>query len=260
VRRVPFALSALGVPRARLDRTMEVAEIAPTIAAWMGIAPPRSAVAAAPEELAPPGYVAPPRVADRARALALATDAEVLALSRLRMLWVGVVAFLALAALGATKRAFSGFDATTLVAPALFVACVFGGHEWVIARPFSLSALDDADRQAARLVVLGAVSAALAVGLAAAVARRGARSLRMPLRRAAAIVGWAALAGVGLALAWVGGALGPWPVSPFWAYAPTLALAAGGGAAAVISVLLAVSALRPDPPSGGDGDHPSGLV
>jgi hypothetical protein len=244
VRRVPFALSALAVPRVRLDREMSVAEIAPTIAAWMGVPPPRSATAVAPAELAPDGYSPPAGPDARARGLRLATAAEEGALSRVRALTVGLATLLALAALGATKRAFAGFDFATLVALVLVVAFVFAGHAWIIGRPFSLSALDNPDRQAARLVVLGVLSAALAIGIATAVARRRGAPLRVPLRRASAAVGWAALTVSGLAFAWVGGRLGPWPVAPFAAYAPTLALASGAGAASVAAAVLAVTALR----------------
>ncbi len=216
------------------------------MAAWMGVAAPRTAVATVPRELSPRGYVAPPGVAGRARALAIATAADLQALGRVRGLSLGILALVALAALGATKRAFSGFDASTFVGPVLFLGWIYAAHLWALERPFSLSALDDASRQGARLVVLGAVCAALAIAVAAVAARRSPRSFVVPLRRGAAAIGWVAIVQAAGLVAWVGESLGPWPVSGFAAYAPTFGLATGAGAAAIAAVVLGISALFAD--------------
>ncbi len=230
VTHAPFVLVAPGAPRGRLARALRVGEIAPTLAAWMGVAPPRSAIAVAAPELAPASEEHTMLAGVRAHHMMAFVEAELARVDQTRLLLSCLWGFLGLCALGAIKRAFHGFGPATVIAPALFVAIVTGVHLGVLRRPLTLSAIDEGTRQAVRLVLTGALAALLAVGGIALFARRARKPWRTPVRRGATAVGLVATALAGFSLAWVGGALGPWPVTPYAFYAPALWLATMAGA------------------------------
>ncbi len=263
VRFAPFVFVGDGVPSGPLARTLSPAELAPTFASYIGVAPPRSSVADAAPELAGPAAVDRPLARRRATILEAATDAERGARSG-RLGWLLPLVFLLSAmGLGATKRSFTRLDAGTLLAPFLVAASTYLVHRFVLERPFTLSALDHATTQGYRVALIASVSAVVAIPLAALVARRLRKeAFVMHLRRAAAGVGWASLTFTAWALALAGGALGPWPPRAFDVYAPVFAFAACGGAALVAAIFLLGGAVRPppapgSPPPSGDRNEPA---
>lgn len=245
VARAPFVVRAPGLAPGRAERALNVAEIAPAIAALAGVAPPRSAIAPPPNELAP-GPHRIDRAFARSRAAASALAGVQAELGGRRTVALTLWAMLAIAALGATKRAFRGFDLGTLIAPALMAAIVLSVHVGILGRPLSLSAIDERDVHVARLVALGAAGSAIAIPLAALVARcvGGGGAWRRRLRRAAAANGLVATALAGLAIASTGASLGPWALDALALYAPVLAAATMAGAHVVSASVLIASAIK----------------
>ncbi|MEM9193267.1 MAG: alkaline phosphatase family protein [Myxococcota bacterium] len=249
VRRSPFYFRSPGVPPGTIQRDLQVEELAPTLAAWMGIAPPRSSIGVCAPELRPPGYRAAPVALARAETLRRAEISLDSRLGRARTLWVAVWAFLALCALGALRRSFHDFDRGTLLAPVLGFVSVVAVHRWVWDRPFTMSAIEDIDRHGPHLVFLGLGAGVFAIGAAVLLGRR-AVPLKVRTRRAAGAVAWAALACAGFSVAWVGGSLGPWSVSALAAYLPIVAMVTAAGASiAAAVVLLGTAPFRERPPS-----------
>ncbi|MBW2461529.1 MAG: hypothetical protein JRH11_07770, partial [Deltaproteobacteria bacterium] len=248
VRRVPLILVGDGVPHARVDRALAVEELAPTFASWMGVPPPRAAVAPPATEVAGAFVVDPAPATRRGALLTEATALEAKA-RRSRLGWLlPVVALLVLMGLGATKRSFGGFDIGSLLAPVLVFVGVLGAHQVILGRPFTMSALDDATRQGIRVAITGAFAALVCIPAAAAVARsRAGDGFRAHLRRAAGAVGWASVAATAFTVAVVGGTLGPWPPTAIGVYAPILAFTGCGGAALAAGLMLIASALTGSP-------------
>lgn len=253
VRRVPFVLRAPALDGERAPSELRVAHVAPTLAAWMGLPPPRSAVASAAPGLRPrePYPAAPEMARGRAALLERATDMERARRGRRRLWLVPLWLLLTASALGATKRAFSGFDRTTVIAPALWAALVLLAHRLIWDRPFSLSALDAVNRHATRLGLTSLVAAALAVIVAVAISARGSGAHRHTrIRRAAASTAWASLTAATFVAAWMGGAVGPWPSSPLLYYGAVLGPAAMAGACLAAAGALFATAWRADPALG----------
>ncbi|RLB56171.1 MAG: hypothetical protein DRJ42_04085 [Deltaproteobacteria bacterium] len=248
VRRVPFILVGDGVPHARVDRALAVEELAPTFASWMGVPPPRAAVAPPAPEVAGAFVVDPAPASRRGALLTEATSLEAKARRR-RLGWLlPLVSLLVLMGLGATKRSFGGFDIGSLLAPLLVFGGVLVVHSVVLGRPFTLSAMDNATRQGIRSAVSGALLALVAIPAAAAAARaRAGGGFRDHLRRAAGAVGWASVAATALTVAVVGGTLGPWAPTAIGVYAPILAFTGSGGAAVAAGLILIASALTRSP-------------
>lgn len=239
VRYAPFALRAPGLAASTADPLLRTAELAPTLAAWMGVPAPRSAVSAAAPALAPPGYAPPGRAEARATAVRAAVEGHAHARRSARVR--GSIAWLLLSimALGATKRSFGGLDRSLLLAPLVLVAVVLAVHLWVWQRPLSLSALDEVTRQGARLGALGLVAGLLSSFAGASASRARDRVAR--LRRGAAATVWSAGVLGALSVVWNGGALGPWELSAFEIYLPVVGLATMGGACIAGAVVLLVS-------------------
>jgi hypothetical protein len=240
VARSPFLMRAPGLAPRRLERAIEVEEIAPTIAAWMGVAPPSVSVASAHPGLAPPAYEASESASERAELLAHATEREDERGTATRIAWLVVLAFALGVSLAALAPLLRGFDRGTWMAPPIAVVIVLVVHRIVWSRPFTMSAIDDIDRHGPHLVMLGA-GAALA-GIAVAVLagdRQAPWTLR--LRRAATAAGWAALGFAAFSIAFPGGALGPWPLGAVAYYLPVLCTVAGAGASVAAALGLLVS-------------------
>jgi hypothetical protein len=243
VKLAPLVVRAPGVRAgARIDRIVRHDELAPTIAALMGVPAPRSAVSAAMDELAPPSYQPPRGVPDRARALVLATDVDAITRRRDRVWMLGLLVLVALGSLGSVKRAFGGFDRGSLVAPVAWVALCVTGHLFVLGRPLTISAIDDIARHGPRLVTLGAGAALLAVVVAVLTGPRAVPFV-VRLRRVAASIGWLALILAAGTVAWSAGGLGPWPLTPLEQYACIPVFACGAGACVVASAVSFASAL-----------------
>jgi len=242
VRRVPLVLAGAGVPRlGALPDPLSVEQIAPTLSALMGVQSPRAAVAGPARAAAPPEYAPPAGPALRAAMLTALTAAEDASRRSARLPWLGAVLFLSLCALGATKRAFGGFDLGSGLAPVLLVGAVLAGHLWILGRPLTLSAIDGANRHGVRLALLGATAALCAIASGTLLGKLvGHRAVAWPerLRRASAASAWFAVTVAAFSVAWVGGALGPWPLGAAEHYAPILSIATGAGACVVAAVVL----------------------
>lgn len=243
VARVPFVLVAPGLEPGERRGVVEAAAVAPTLAAWLEVPPPRTSVAPPAPAYGVSGGAQTARAMQRAVLVAAgsAKDRRRLAdrQSLSGLLWF----LLAVSALGATKRAFTGFDRGTLIAPALFVALGLAAHV-LLERPFSLSAVDTAWRHALRFGTVGALAAAASLGAAAAVRRRPGSGGALALFRAAAALGFVCGAAALGSLAWLGGAMGPWPLAELEAYAPVLSFTLGAGAWLVCAAVLAGVAWR----------------
>lgn len=239
VARAPLLVRAPGLEPAVLERSLRATELAPTLAAWLGVGSPRSALSAPAPELVTARFDRrePARLASLARQ---ARSAE--RLSRLdRQRWlVPLVLLISLLSLGPIKRAY-GFDRAMPLALFTWPLLVALGH-LALDRPFSYSAIDGTHAHIARVAGLGAVAALLALGLARLASRRG--DARARWRRSAAGVGWSAAVSALLSVAWVGLALGPWPLSPLESYLPLLALGAAAPALAVMALVLLATRLR----------------
>lgn len=166
-----------------------------------------------------------------------------------RRLWMVPLALLAsLMMLGAIKRAFRGLDAGSALAAATYLAGVLGLHDSLLERPLSMSAFEELNRHGPRLFWLGAAVALTAIGAGVAAWRSrpdlasGKAALAERMRRSAAATGFAATVGLLAAIAWCGGALGPWPLGAFAFYAPTLAGLTMLGACCTCSAVMAVAA------------------
>jgi len=243
VRFAPFVLVGDGVSVGRLERTLAVEELAPSLASWIGVAPPRMSVAEAAPELAGPAATRRPLASRRATLMEAATDADRAARLR-RWGWLGpLTVLLVFMGLGATKRSFGVLDRGTFLAPALVGLGLVAIHLFLLERPFTLSALDDPTRQSYRVAAIAAGLALPSIPIAAAIARRArGDAFAMHLRRAAGGVGWAAIAFTAVVVVGVGGSLAPWPPTAFGVYAPILGFAGGGGAAGVAAIVLICTA------------------
>lgn len=246
VARVPFLLLAPGIEPGLRRGVIPATAIAPTLAAWLGVLPPRTATESAALVYGVSGgrYTAH---ASQRRLLAAAGAAKDRRHLAERQSVTGLLWFLfALSALGATKRAFSGFDRGSLVAPLLFAVLVACAHV-LLERPLSLSAVDTVERHALRYGLVGLGAAAISVAAAFAIRRRSEAGPALALLRAAATVGYVAAAAALGSVAWVGGAMSPWPLTELEAYAPALAFTVGAGAWPVCAAILAWVAWRSPP-------------
>jgi transketolase len=242
VRTVPFVARAPGLRGRTVGHTLRVEEIAPTLAGLLGVPPPRSAIAGPVRDLVD---VTPAPGAARRHSLLQRSTARASA-RRLsaRVSWLVGVLFLSLCALGATKRAFGGFDRGSALAPAVAFVSVAFGHAAVLGRPFTMSAIDRISAHGPRLVILGAAAAVVGLAITTAVDHRREPGFAVArLRRAAAAIGWTAVTCAGLSVANVGGALGPWPVSATGHYMPVFTFATGAGACLAAAAVLLASAL-----------------
>ena len=240
VQDVAFVARVPGRSPAHFARTLAASEVAPTLAAWMGVPPPRTAIASAVPSLAT--AVAPTRAPARA-ALVRASELSLAARLAERRLGLGLVVTLAfLMALGATKRAF-GFAAATVVAPAVTIATVLAVHVGAWGRPLTASAIDDIDRHGPLLVGLGVFAAVSGIMIALAVVPTS-TPWRVTVRRAAAACALDAVAAGSLSIVWCGGALGPWSLSAHAFHAPILTCAIGAGVCAAAALLSLVTLLR----------------
>ncbi|MCO5166800.1 MAG: alkaline phosphatase family protein [Planctomycetes bacterium] len=230
VARAPLLARALGLPPGRLAEEVDATRLAATLAAWLGVPPPLTAVGAPVEALAPRGATFE---VERHRRLAAAVEAgrraERERLAR-RRTWLVP---LALVALTLAWRA-TGSTPALLPAALLWPALVVGLH-LLLGRPLTHSALDTTAHHAPRVAALG-VLAALATGALAAA--------RVGPRRAALLVGWSAATSALLAGAWVGLALGPWPLGPRERYLPLLLAGAAAAALVAVAITLAAGAWR----------------
>jgi hypothetical protein len=246
VTRSPFVMRAPGLAPRRVERPIEVAEIAPTIAAWMGVAPPSVAVASAHPDLAPPSYRPSESARERAEFLAHATEREVERGTATRIAWLVVLAFGIAVTLAALAPLLRGFDRGTWMAPSIALAIVVVVHRVIWNRPFTMSAIDDIDRHGPHLIALGAGAALAGIAVAVVAGDRSA-PWTLRVRRAAAAAGWAALAFAAFSIAFPGGALGPWPLGALAYYLPVLCVVAGAGAsvAAALGLLVSLVPIRP---------------
>lgn len=230
VARAPLLARAPGLAPGRLADDVDAERLAATLAAWLGVPPPRTAVGAPVAALAPPGTT--PDLAHHRR-LAAAVDAGRRAdlddLAR-RRAWLVPLAAAALAVAWRAARLPAALLPFALLWPALVV-----GLHLLLGRPLTHSALDTTALHSARVAALGLL-AALATGAAAA--------RWTPARRAATLVAWSATACALLTSAWAGLALGPWPLDPRARYLPLLALGAAGAALVGVAVVFVVSGWR----------------
>lgn len=228
VARAPLLVRAPGLAPRALEAPVPTAALAPALSAWLGVPRPRSATRAAP-----PALLAAPIDDDgllrHASVVSSGVTLERARLSQRRRLGLLLVLVLSFAALGPIKRAF-GFDRSVLPGLLLWPALLLGIH-LALGRPLSLSAIDTQARHVIRVVLLGAGCAVLACALLFPLARG-----RLRLARVAAVVGWSQLAAASGALAWVGLALGPWPLGSVGRY---LALLFAGAASAGLPVVAA---------------------
>lgn len=218
--------------------TVEATQLAATLSAWLGVPAPTHAVGPPAAAFLPPerrddgtaSYDRLASVAHRGEQLARASLSS-------RQRWtVAVALLLSLMSLGTIKRAY-GFDRSVALAIVAWPTSLVGLH-LALGRPLSLSAIDTQLGHSLRVAALGALAALLAFLLARLLARGDERT-----RRAAASVGWSAASSALLAIAWVGFALGPWPLTPLETYAPLLALGAASAALFVLGVVLLASGL-----------------
>ena len=236
VARAPLLVRAPGLAPSRLDAPVRAPALAPTLSHWLGVARPRSATEAPPVALV--GGAGEDEWYRRATALVVTHRAlERARLSRMHRWILPPLAFALFALIGPIKRGF-GLDRAVPVAMVLWPALLLGLHV-AMGRPLSLSAIDARPDHVARVLFLGASAAVLAIALALPLARG---ALRLRLARVAATVGWSQLAVTLLALAWVGFALGPWPLSPLERYLPLLLAGASAAALPVVAVSLYASA------------------
>lgn len=242
VARAPLLVRAPGLEGRHLEAPVDPTRLAATFAAWLGVEAPRAAVGA-PEPALLPAGVEPVGEREHARLASLAAQGR--AESRLalveRQRWVVLLAALAiLMALGPIKRAY-GFDRSVPVAILLFPLFAVGLH-LALGRPLTLSAIDLRLTHGLRVALLGAGAALLAFAAARALATGP--EARARTRRAAASVGFSALACALAANASVGFALGPWPLSPHQTYLALYASGAGAAALAPMGAILLASAWR----------------
>lgn len=229
VARSPLYLRDVPAP----DGPIETERLAPTFARALGVRPPRHAV------LPPIGEDADETVARAGSLVSSGARASYLRLGvRRKWTMLFLIVWLVMT-LGPIKRAF-GFDRSVLPSLVLWPGLLVLGH-LALGRPLSLSAIDGRVMHGARVLVLGFAAAALTVRIGYALGR-GESWQR--LRRAAACVGWS-IAGSALATgAWVGFALGPWPISPLETYLPLLFNGAAIGGLLAVALLLGISSLR----------------
>lgn len=239
VQSISFVARVPPSPGRRLGRPLRAAEVAPTLAAWMGMAPPRTATAFAVPELV--GQLPATDAGRRSMLVASSDRALELRLEQRRIGLCAIVVLAALMALGAIKRAF-GFDRATAIGPVVTAATVIAVHVGAWQRPLTASAIDDIDRYGPLVAGLGAF-AALAGILMALAARGGAGTWRATARRASAACALGAVASAGFAIAWCGGALGPWALSAYASHAPILLCIVGAGVCASSGVVLLASRL-----------------
>ncbi len=235
VARAPILARAPGV--GAFSDAVSPNRVAPTLARALGVAEPRHGSEPAVGEAAGPDH-------ERASSLVEAGRRASRMRLSVRRRWTALLAVVWLVmTLGPIKRAF-GFDRSVPAALALWPGVVMALH-LTLGRPLSLSAIDGRLPHALRVLALGATAALIVVALGFALGT-GPRGLR--LRRAAACVGWSAAASALAAGAYVGFALGPWPLGPLERYLPLLiAGAAGGGLAVVAAALLAGGRADPAP-------------
>jgi hypothetical protein len=223
VARAPIAWRARG---ARADSIVDPTRLAATISAALGVAAPRSACGDPLGQDDQSGAVARANVR-----LGRQIDRSALVSRRS---WTMLVAFFAvLMTLGPIKRAYR-LDRSVPIAMASFPLNVLALHAFV-GLPLSMSAIDGTVTHSLRIASIGAVSALVAFALAYS-AGSGDRVKRV--RRAAASVGWSAWACAIWPTAWVGFALGPWPLDAIEMYVPLLACGASAAALATVAVLL----------------------
>lgn len=230
----PLLARAPGLAPAVLDEPLRATRLAPTIAAWLGVEPPRSALSHPSAALTD----APAR-SETALLASLAQQgrrAERLArLDRQRWL-VPLALLLALLALGPIKRAY-GFDRATPIALLGWPLLVLATH-LALDRPLSLSAIDTRLAHGLRVALIGGLASLAVFAIARLAGRRDAVA---STRRAAASVGWSAAASALFACAWAGLSLA-WPLEPVELYLPLLALGAAAPALVTMAFVLLASA------------------
>jgi len=138
--------------------------------------------------------------------------------------------------LGPIGRAY-GLDRSVAVAVLGWPLFVLGGH-LALGRPLSLSAIDGRLSHGMRVALLSVGAAALAFVLGRALSRAGGPIRRT--RRVTAAIAWSAFASALSASAYVGFALGPWPLPPRVFYLALLATGAAAPALAAAAVVLAL--------------------
>lgn len=241
----PLLVRAPGLDSRRLEAAVDPSALAPSIAWWLGVAPPPHAAAAADPRLvsgaSSEGWSA------RARGLVEGgRRASRLRLAARRRFTLPFALVFLLLTLGPIKRAY-GFDRSVPIAMLLYPLVAVGSH-FALGRPLSLSAIDDRLTHGVRVALIGALAAVVAFAIARA---SGSGEGATRTRRAAATVGWTATACALLPTAWIGFALGPWPLSPTAFYLPMFALAAGAAAlvAAALALFASARASKRAPPA-----------
>ncbi len=221
-----------------LARPVHVRQLAATFSAWLGVPAPRSATAPAAPEISPASSADDP---ERSRLSLVASRGRALGILHLRSRRSWTLALVGLGVimlLGTIKRAY-GFDRSTPLAMVLWPSLVLGIHR-VLDRPLSFSAIDTRFVHGVRVLAIGSAAAIVAFVIARILAREGDRHARS--RRTLATIGWSAFASAAMACAWIGFALGPWPLTPIESYAPLLLLGAAAPALSIVALALLGSA------------------
>lgn len=259
----PWALRAPTLASRRVEEPLLVTELAPTLASWMGVAAPVSAVSPPRADLVNGPAPDPIGPNERSRLMAGATRAALADLRLARILLVTVIAMLALLGASALVLSFRT-DVGTIVTPLLWSSVVAVVHIGIWGRPLSLSAIDDIDRHAPRLGITGAIIAVGSIALVVALLVRWRDKTRPrmvalvgSLQRSSAALGLHCVVLLGLSIAWIGGSMGPWPLPSDALYAPILVGALGAGACAVSAVAVLATALLPAPSARSRADAPA---
>jgi hypothetical protein len=183
----------------------------------------------------------------RARLLEAATDRAKQRRDEWRAILVGLWCFGVLVALEVLRRTFRGFGWECALAPVMWIVLLLLVHFEVWHRPFSLSAMDDVHRHLWRLGLTALGSGLVASGLASAAGGmlRGDVTIRDRIARASGALAAVAILLALLAVAWTGGALGPWPLGDRTLYAMVLApLAMAGACLAAVATITVAKANR----------------
>lgn len=246
VARSPLLVRAPGVSPRALGEPTDPKRLAATFAAWLGVPAPSAALGAPSDALLPRGAARGDAHYSRLASIAAQGRAserhDLQGRQRLALLFALLASLMML---GPIRRAY-GFDRAVPIAIAAWPASVIALH-LALDRPLSFSAIDGVFGHGVRVTILGVIASLVALALSRVLARRG--DGRARTRRVAASVGWSALACALLANAWVGFALGPWPLSPHASYLALLSAGAGAPALAVIALVLLASALAERRPS-----------
>lgn len=249
VRHAPLWVRVPGLEPGTVEAPIAAERLAATLASWLGVARPFSAVGRPVRRLLPGepvrSSVEPIAGSESdpwySRAAALVDAGRLASGGRLsaRRRWLLPLALvLALASLGPIKRAFA-FDRAVPLAMLLWLAFVILGHV-ASGRPLTLSAIDEQWAHVLRVTLLSGAACVATLMVSVPLARG---DLVRRLRRTAATIGWTAWTSALVVTAWIGGALGPWPLSSLEFYLPLLLAGAAASTVALAAMILAATAL-----------------